>query len=237
MRLHKYMAMCGVASRRKSEQMILDGKVTLNGQLVTSLGTAYEDGDLVKVEGKVIQLEEKHVYIMLNKPGDCVTTAKDQFDRKTVLDYIKDVEERLYPVGRLDYQTTGLLLLTNDGDLAHKITHPSTHMTKTYIAKIKGQPREEALVAFRNGLMIEDKMTSPAQIRVLKEGHKSLVEVIIHEGRNRQVRKMLEKIGHPVISLKRSKIGDISLGNLKVGAYRHLTDEEINYLKNYEVKK
>ncbi|MBN2796862.1 MAG: rRNA pseudouridine synthase [Clostridia bacterium] len=237
MRLHKYMAMCGVASRRKSEALILEGKVELNGEIVTSLGTMYKEGDKVKVNGQLISLEKKSIYIMLNKPLDCVTTAKDQFNRKTVLDFIKDIDERLYPVGRLDYNTTGLLLLTNDGDLAHKITHPSTHMDKKYIAKINGTPNEKALSDFRKGLMIDGKLTSKAEIQLLKSGAQSLVEVVIHEGRNRQVRKMLEQIGHSVITLKRVAIGALEIGTLKLGEYRHLTTDEVEYLKQFEVQK
>lgn len=229
MRVHKYMAMCGVASRRKSEAIVLEGRVKINDQVVTSLGTLVEDGDVVKVDNKIITLEETKVYIMLNKPLECVTTSDDQFNRKTVLDYV-EVKERIYPVGRLDYNTTGMLLLTNDGDLANKIMHPSSHLTKTYIASINGTPNAEEIQKFESGLMIDDRLTSPAKIKVLKAG---LVQVQIYEGRNRQVRKMLDKIGYPVITLKRAKIGDLDLGSLKVGKYRHLTDKEINYLKDY----
>lgn len=229
MRVHKYMAMCGVASRRKSEAIVLEGRVKINNIVVTSLGTLVEETDVVKVDDQVITLEETKVYIMLNKPLGCVTTSDDQFNRTTVLDYV-DIKERIYPIGRLDYNTTGMLLLTNDGDLANKIMHPSTHLTKTYIAKVKGTPTEIEMKQFESGVMIDDRMTSPAKIKILKPG---LVQVQIYEGRNRQVRKMLEAIEHPVISLKRSNIGSLELGNLKQGTYRHLTSEEINYLINY----
>lgn len=234
MRLHKYMAMCGVASRRKSEAIILEGRVTLNGEVVTTLGSAFIEGDLVKVDGNIISLEEKKVYIMLNKPLNCVTTSSDQFARKTVLDFIDDIDERIYPVGRLDYNTTGLLLLTNDGDLSYKITHPSTHLNKTYLAKVQGCPDEKDIKAFESGMVIDDYKTSPAELTVKKKSSESTVEVTIHEGRNRQVRKMLDAIDHPVITLKRISIGLLELKDLKIGQYRHLSNDEINYLKNYK---
>lgn len=228
MRIHKYMAMCGVASRRKSEKIVEAGRVQVNGQVITNLGYQLTDTDTVMVDGQVIHLEEKKVYIMLNKPLDCVTTASDQFDRKTVLDYV-DVKERVYPVGRLDYNTTGLLLLTNDGDLAYKITHPSHEVKKTYIAKVKGQPSEEALERFRSGLLIEDKMTSKAHVKIVKKAYESILEIQIHEGRNRQVRKMCEAINHPVITLKRIAVGQLKL-DVELASYRHLTDKEVEYL-------
>ena len=236
MRLHKYMAKCGVASRRKSEAIILEGRVTLNGQAVTDLSMAYAPGDQVRVDGQLIALEEKMVYIMFHKPKDCVTTSDDQFGRTTVLDYMKDIPERLYPVGRLDYQTSGLLLLTNDGDLSYKITHPSSHMDKVYHAKIKEVPNDENINALKAGLVIDGYQTSQAEFKILKTSPEVWVEIKIHEGRNRQVRKMLEQIGHPVMALRRVAIGNLELGNLKYAAYRSLTLDEINYLKNYEVK-
>lgn len=229
MRVHKYMAMCGVASRRKSEAILLEGRVKINDSVVTSLGSLVESGDVVKVDNKVITLEENKVYVMLNKPLDCVTTSDDQFNRTTVLDFI-DVKERIYPIGRLDYNTTGMLLLTNDGDLANKIMHPSTHLTKTYVAAVQGTPTEAELKRFESGIMIDDRLTSPAKIQVLKAG---LVEVQIYEGRNRQVRKMLDAINHPVVTLKRSRIGTLQIGDIKPGKYRHLRQDEIKYLKDY----
>lgn len=235
MRLHKYMALCGVASRRKSEEIILDKRVEVNGEVVTSLGTQVDENvDIVKVDGEVIRLEENKVYIMLNKPLECVTTSSDQFGRTTVLDYIKGVNERIYPIGRLDYNTTGLLLLTNDGELAKKIMHPSSHVTKVYVAKVKGVLNESELEEFRNGIDIEGRMTSKAKIQVIKESdNNSVVKVEIYEGRNRQVRKMLDSIGHPVITLKRVAVGKLEIGDLDLGEYRNLTAEEIKYLKEY----
>lgn len=228
MRVHKFMAKSGVASRRKSEAMVQEGRVTVNGVLAT-LGMSVEEGDLVCVDGKVVQLEEEKVYLIFNKPLACVTTADDQFGRKTVMDYI-DSPVRVYPVGRLDYNTTGLLILTNDGDLANKIMHPKHHLCKTYIAKIKGQLTSDKIKQFESGLMIDGKKTSRAHIKEVKPG---LVEVKIYEGRNRQVRKMLDTIGCPVITLKRIGIGELKLDDLKLGEYRALTHAELNYLINY----
>lgn len=235
MRLHKYMAKCGVASRRKSEAIILEGRVEINGARVKDLTTPYLEGDRVLVDGCLIQMEEKKVYLMLHKPMDCVTTSDDQFGRRTVLDIIDDVEERLYPVGRLDYQTSGLLLLTNDGDLSYKITHPSTHLDKVYHVKIKDMPSQASIDALEAGLVIDGYQTSRAGFKVLKKSPDLWVEIIIHEGRNRQVRKMLDQIGHPVLTLRRVAIGQLTLGDLKYGQYRSLTLEEVNYLKEYEV--
>lgn len=232
MKLHKYMAKCGVASRRKSEVLIQEGRVKVNGHLITSLGSMYEAGDVVVVDGRVIEMESDLIYIMLHKPMDCVTTVDDQFDRKTVLDYVKDVKERIYPVGRLDYQTTGLLLLTNDGDLSYKITHPSSHFEKVYEAKIKSMPDPESIKALESGLVIDGYQTSPAKFRVLKQKPDLWVEITIHEGRNRQVRKMLDQVGQPVLALKRVAVGGLRLGNLPYGKYRHLTKEEISLLKD-----
>lgn len=223
------MAMCGVASRRKSEKIVLEGRVKVNGEVVVNLGYQLEDNDQVMVDDQVIELEKRKVYIMLNKPLACVTTADDQFDRKTVLDYL-DIEERVYPIGRLDYNTTGLLLLTNDGDFAYKITHPKHEVDKTYIAKVKGIPTSNQLETFRNGLMIDGKMTSKAYIEIVKTSADSILKIKIHEGRNRQVRKMCDAIDHPVISLKRIAVGQLQL-DVELGKYRHLTEDEIDYLK------
>lgn len=173
------------------------------------------------------------VYILLNKPEGYITSSKDQFGRKDVMDLVTDIKERIYPVGRLDYETSGLLLMTNDGDLTYKITHPKHEITKTYIASVKGIPTSEELERFENGLEIEDYVTSKAKIRVLKTDVKnySVCRVSIHEGRNRQVRKMFNAINHPVMNLKRVALGKISVNNVAVGKYRHLTDDEVNYLK------
>lgn len=231
-RLQKFLADAGIASRRKAEEIILQGRVSINGNIVTQLGTRVQDGDIVQVDHKEITTQEKSVYIMLHKPVGCVATVKDQFDRKTVLDYI-NIKERVYPVGRLDYDTSGLLLLTNDGALTYKLTHPKHNIEKTYIAKVFGVPTHEELEHFRNGLEIEDYVTAPAKITIVKKAKDtSILKISIIEGRNRQVRKMCSAINHNVITLKRVSEGGLKLGDLEKGQYRHLTLEEINYLKN-----
>lgn len=234
MRLQKFMAKCGVASRRKSEEIILAEKVKVNGDIVTELGFKVDiDTDIVTVNNKKIELEENKVYILLNKPVGYITTVSDEFNRKKVVDLLKDVDERVYPIGRLDYDTSGLLLLTNDGDLAYKLTHPKYEIKKKYIAKVKGIPTEEKLRQFRNGLKIEDYITSKAKVKIINvdKGNATL-EVIIHEGRNRQVRKMCSKIGHPVVELKRIEMDEIKLQDTKEGAWRYLLPEEVEFLEN-----
>jgi 23S rRNA pseudouridine2605 synthase len=230
-RLQKYIADCGVASRRKAEELIKQGRVKVNGMVVTEMGTKVGDTDLVEVDGKGIKPENKKVYILLNKPAGYVTTAKDQFGRPTVLDLLKGVRERVFPVGRLDYETTGLLILTNDGDFTYKMTHPKHEIEKTYIATIEGIPTIEEINRFEKGLRIEDYITAPAKLRILSENMRnSVVEVTIHEGKNRQVRKMCEAIGHPVLSLKRISLGKLSLGNLAEGTWRELSQKEVKSL-------
>ena len=235
MRINKYIASCGVASRRKAEEIILDRRVKVNGEIVSELSfNIDENKDIVEIDGKVISLSENHVYIVLNKPEGYITTVKDQFDRPSVLDLVTDIKERVYPIGRLDYETSGLLILTNDGDLTYKLTHPKHEVDKTYVALVKGQPTYEELKNFRDGLEIEDYKTAPAKIRVVdvnEEKNYSKCEIKIHEGRNRQVRKMCKAINHPVLRLRRIAMGDIRLKGIKVGEYRHLTKEEIEYLK------
>mgnify|MGYP000344665603 FL=1 len=218
MRLQKYIAECGVASRRKSEELIKQGRVKVNGIPVSEMGVKVSDEDVVEVDGRRISLEQKKVYIMLNKPVGYISSVRDQFSRNTVVDLIKGVKERIYPVGRLDYDTSGLLLLTNDGDFAFRLTHPKHEMKKTYIAEMEGVPDSNDIESFQNGLRIEDYVTSPAELTVLeKRKSSSIVKVVIHEGKNRQVRKMCDAIGHPVISLKRIAIGDLYLKNLPEG--------------------
>ncbi len=234
MRLNKYMALCGVASRRKSDELIENKKVKVNGEIVQELGIDVDENrDIVEVNGNIINLEQENVYILINKPEGYITTVKDQFDRKTVLDLVKDIDERIYPIGRLDYETSGLLILTNDGDLTYKLTHPKHEVVKTYLARLKFAPDKIKIEQFESGLKIEDYVTAPAEFKVIKKDHKqSICEIKIHEGKNRQVRKMCKAIGHPVLSLKRMAIGNIDIGNLKVGEYRNLTQKEINYLKS-----
>lgn len=231
-RLQKYMARCGVASRRKCEEIIFQGRVHVNGKKVTDITIIDDEKDIVKVDGKVIKPKDKKIYIMLNKPVEVITSVKDEHNRKTVLDVVK-IKERIYPVGRLDYDTSGLLILTNDGDVAFKLTHPSKEIDKVYIALINGTPSKDEIERFKNGIKIDDYITSPAEIKILNvKGGLCEVEITIHEGKNRQVRKMCDAIGHPVVSLKRIKIGRLSLGNLKEGQWRYLTKSEIEYIKS-----
>lgn len=236
MRINKYIALCGVASRRKAEELILAGRVTVNDEVMTELSYKVdEENDIVKVDDKLIKEENKLVYILLNKPEGYITTVKDQFDRPSVIDLLSDVKERVFPVGRLDYETSGLLLLTNDGDLTYKLTHPKHEIDKTYIAMVKGELTEEEIKNFKSGLEIEDYITAPAKLRVLyydKVKNISKLEIKIHEGKNRQVRKMCKAINHPVLRLKRVAMGKINLNECKIGEYRYLTKEEVNYLKN-----
>nr|WP_026894071.1 pseudouridine synthase [Clostridiisalibacter paucivorans] len=234
MRLQKYMAKCGVASRRKSENIILEGRVKVNGKTITELGIKVDpDKDVVILDNKIIRMEKNNVYIIINKPEGYVTTVSDQFNRPTVIDLIRSIDERIYPVGRLDYDTSGLLILTNDGNLTYKLTHPKHEINKEYIAKIKGIPNNKSLNEFRNGLKIEDYVTSKANIEIIETYRQnSQVKIIIHEGKNRQVRKMCGKIGHPVIKLKRVAIGDLNIDKMKTGEWRFLTSKEVEYLKN-----
>ena len=232
-RLQKVMADAGIASRRKAEELIANGEVMVNG-MVAEIGMKVDlDFDEVLYNGKQIKPENKKVYVMLYKPENCVCTLKDEFDRPTVMEFVQDIHTRIFPVGRLDFNTEGLLLLTNDGDFANGITHPKNKVEKTYIAHIKGgQLTDDELSKLRRGVKLDDGMTQPAKVRVdtIYNNGTSLVEIIITEGRNRQVRRMFEAVGHPVIALKRTKIGDISLGNLPYGKWRYLNPTEISSL-------
>jgi len=308
LRLQKYVAECGAASRRKAEEMITAGRVSVNGLTVTELGTKVREGeDEVRLDGRLIRPERRLVYVMLNKPEGYVTSASDPEGRPTVMELVREIPERLVPVGRLDYNTSGLLLLTNDGGLVFRLTHPRHEVAKTYAAKLMGVPGPEALRKFRGGVYIDGVKTAPAKIKVLKieddpqnaadrqagreadaqaggaadsraghaaerrtsgvadgragheadrrtsvaangrtggaanrkanggppaqDGRTASVRITIHEGRNRQIRKMCEAIGHPVLFLKRVGTGEVFLGELKRGEWRYLTGEEVEYLK------
>ena len=233
-RLQKFLAEANVASRRKAEEMILAGRVRVNGKTVTELGTKVDDEkDTVEADGREVRIDSNLVYIMLNKPEGCVTTAHDQFNRPTVLDFVEGVRERIYPVGRLDYDTSGLIILTNDGDLTYRLTHPKHNVAKTYIALVDSEPTEQEIHTFENGVVIDGRKTARARLKVIKKDQVGVYLMIaIHEGRNRQVRKMCEAIGHPVRRLKRIATGKLTLGRLKKGQWRYLTDEEIAYLKS-----
>ncbi|AND84794.1 pseudouridine synthase [Clostridium tyrobutyricum] len=230
-RLQKYMAHCGVASRRKCEYIILQGRVRVNGQVIDKLGFKVDtENDLVMLDNNNIVPEQKKVYIALNKPEGYVSTVRDEKNRKTILDLVK-VDERIYPIGRLDYDTSGLILLTNDGDIYNKIIHPKSEKNKVYIAEVSGVISNEDINKFENGLNIGNYITSKASLKILRlNNNSSVVNIIIHEGKNRQIRKMCKIIGHQVITLKRIKIGKIELGNLKKGEWRYLTDTEIKYI-------
>lgn len=235
MRLQKFLAECGIASRRKCEELILEGKVTVNGETITLLGTKVNpDKDVVTYNGKEVKLsKEEYVYILLNKPIGYVTTSKDQFQRDCVLDIVK-VKERVVPVGRLDMYTSGALILSNDGDFVYKITHPKHEITKTYTVTLKGIVSKQDIEKLENGVEIDDGyITRPAQARIMKidkEKDISRVEIIIHEGKNRQVRKMCEAIGKKVLALHRAKIGNLGVKDLKIGGWRFLKKNEVEIL-------
>ncbi|WP_313528923.1 pseudouridine synthase [Anaerotignum sp.] len=234
-RLQKFLAEAGVASRRKAEELIVAGKIKVNGKVVTELGTKIDPkkDEVFYLDKKISNKEVEMVYIMLHKPEGYVTTAKEQFGRPGVMDLIKDINARIFPVGRLDYDTSGLLLLTNDGDLTYKLTHPKHDVDKTYVAKVYGTPDDMDLQKFRRGVTIDGRTTKPAKIQVLEKGDRqSTVEIVIHEGRNRQVRKMCEAIKHPVAQLKRVATGELKMGDLPKGKFRHLTAKEVKYLKS-----
>ncbi len=232
-RLQKYLADCGVASRRKAEELILASEISVNEEIVNTLGVKVDPKrDIVTYKGREVKPSTQSVYIMLNKPIGYITTASDQFDRPTVMDLIKDQTERLFPVGRLDYDTSGLLLLTNDGELTYKLTHPSKKIPKVYIAKIFGTPTPEAINRLRRGVEIDGYTTAPAKVDIMNIAERySTIKITITEGKNRQVRKMCEAIGSKVASLTRIAIGTLFLGQLKKGEYRKLTPQEIGYLK------
>ncbi|WP_459482159.1 pseudouridine synthase [Clostridium saccharoperbutylacetonicum] len=232
-RLQKFMASCGVASRRKCEELILAGKVKVNGILVSEVGIKIDPAkDLVEYEGKVISKEENKVYIMLNKPEGYISSVKDEKGRPTILDIVK-VKERIYPIGRLDYDSSGLLLLTNDGEIYNKIIHPRVELKKKYIAVVQGEINEKDIKKFEIGIDIGGYITAPAELKVISyEKDVSTVEISIHEGKNRQIRKMCAALNHEVLSLKRIAIGDIKLGYLKRGEFRILNENEVEYLNS-----
>ena len=231
-RLNKYMADCGVDSRRGCDKIILEGRVRVNNKLVNELGfMVNEDNDTVKVDGKKIVLQSKNVYIMLHKPKGYVTTVKDEKERKTVMELV-DVKLRVYPVGRLDFDTEGLLILTNDGDMTYKLTHPKYEVTKKYVARVEGEITEKDLEQLRKGVEIDGKKTAPAKAKLVeKYDNGCKVELTIHEGRNRQVRRMCQAAGLNVTRLRRVSEDSVSLGKLPLGKWRYLTDAEVANLR------
>ena len=232
-RLQKYLANSGIASRRKAEEYILAGKVKVNGEVVAELGTKVNpDKDVIEFEGKRVNNDKKKVYVLLNKPIDYVTTVKDQFNRNTVVDLVKNAGNNLLPVGRLDMYTSGALILTNDGDFIFHVTHPKHEVEKTYTVTLRGKVTNEDVESLRQGVIIDEEYkTKPAKVRIMKideEKNLSRLEIVIHEGKNRQVRKMCEAIGKKVIALHRSKIGNIDVKDLKIGQWRYLTKKEVD---------
>ena len=232
-RLQKYLADCGIASRRKCEELIMQGKVEVNNKKVTELGTKINpQKDQVKYNGKIVKEENEKLYILLNKPIGYVTTVKDQFSRDTVLDLVK-VNKRIVPVGRLDMYTSGALILTNDGEFVNKLTHPKNEITKTYNVTVVGVVTKEEVKQLEEGVIIDDYKTKPAKVKILKideQKNLSRLQIVIHEGKNRQIRKMCEAIGKKVLALHRSKIGNIEVKDLKLGTWRYLTNKEIENL-------
>ena len=239
-RLQKYIADCGICSRRKAEELILQGKIKVNGKTISKLGTKVAIGkDIVEYNGSKINLQNKYIYILLNKPIGYVTTAKDQFGRESVLDLVK-TKERVVPVGRLDMYTSGALILTNDGDFVYKITHPKHEIEKTYTVTLKGIIKDEKVEMLKSGVKIEDYITKPAKVKILKidkEKNQSRLEVTIHEGKNRQVRKMCEAVGHSVLALHRSKIAGIGVKDLELGKWRYLSKQEVNKILSTNIEK
>lgn len=233
MRINKFMATCGVASRRKCDELIQMGHVKINANICTKVGVQIDpEVDLVTVDDKPIRLTNTYVYYMLNKPCNVVTTMSDPHGRPTVMDYIPQTKYRLFPIGRLDYNTSGLLLFTNDGDVAQKLLHPSFEFGKTYIVEIRGEIDNNAINQLRNGVDIGDFVTSPAVVEVLdSKRNTTTIKIVIHEGKNRQVRRMFDAVGHKVVRLQRVAIGKIKLGDLPIGKYRELTKDEIAYIK------
>ncbi|MDO8886104.1 pseudouridine synthase [Candidatus Oleimmundimicrobium sp.] len=230
-RLQKVMAEAGVASRRKCEKLIAEGKVRVNGEIVKELGFKVNPSkDVIDIEGKILKIPEK-IYLMLNKPVGYLTSVSDPFNRPTVMDLVKE-KARVFPVGRLDKETEGLLIFTNNGELAHRLMHPSFKFKKTYVAEIDGYPTEESLTKLRKGVELDDGITYLAEVKLLKKRTKnSVIEISISEGRKRQVRRMFKAIGHNIIKLKRINYGPLSVEGLKLGEYRYLTDTEVKLLK------
>lgn len=233
MRINKYLAQKGIASRREVDKLIEEGKIFINGKKATP-GEKVSDRDKIEISGKRIDssIEEKKVYFLLNKPKKIISATKDDRGRKTVVDLIK-CNERIFPIGRLDYDTEGAILLTNDGEIYNKVIHPKSEIYKEYVALIKGEISDIDIQKLRRGIKLEDGMTLPAKVKLMnRENGKSEVSIAIREGRNRQVRRMFQKLGYLVLELKREKIGDIILKDLKVGKYRELTKKELEYLKS-----
>lgn len=233
MRINKYIANAGIASRRKADELIKAGKVKVNGKVMSQPGYDVADSDEVLVEGKPVQSAENKVYYAMNKPLGVITSVNDDRGRMTVVDIMSDVEERVFPVGRLDYNTSGLLLLTNDGDFANRIMHPGRRVDKTYRVRVAGNISKIKISVLRAGVRLGKFKTSPARVDVITwNRHSMILEVTIHEGKNRQIRRMFEAVGYPVQELERISIGNMKLGHLKPGQYRKLSKRELEYFRN-----
>ncbi|MDE5549274.1 MAG: rRNA pseudouridine synthase [Clostridia bacterium] len=234
-RLNKYLASTGVASRRNADKLIAEGRVRVNGKTITELGkTINEVNDTVMVDDIIVKPASDYSYVMFYKPKGCITSVSDEKGRKTVFDYLSDLNiPHLVPVGRLDYDTEGMLLLTNDGDLAHKLTHPSFEVPKTYLVKVKGEMPEHKLAQLRKGVIVDGELTKRCKVKLqeYKDGESKL-QITITEGKNRQVRKMFDAVESEVVFLKRIAVGELCLGGLSRGGYRYLSDEEVYYLKH-----
>jgi 23S rRNA pseudouridine2605 synthase len=232
-RLQKIMSRCGISSRRKAEEMIMEGLVTVNGAPATIGMKADINRDHIKVKGKLINKIESMVYLMFNKPVKCLTSMSETEKRPMVTDYLKRLKARVFPVGRLDFNSEGLLLLTNDGDFANAVLHPANKVPKTYLVKVDGMLDDKDIMKLENGIRLDDGMTAPAKVRRVQKKTKanSWIEMTIYEGRKRQIRRMLERVKHPVIKLVRTRINGIELGSLKPGAYRFLTPDELKKLQ------
>ena len=238
-RLQKVIANLGYTSRRKAEELITAGKVSVNGKVTTELGTKVKSSDTISVEGVTLDNNKNYEYYLLNKPREVISSVTDEHNRKTVVDLI-DTKERIYPIGRLDYDTTGAIILTNDGYLANKLMHPSSSILKKYVAKVSGLVTGYEIKELRNGVIIDGKKTAKAKVNLKKydkKTDKSLVELVIHEGRNHQVKKMFEVLNHEVIKLKREEYANLKLTNLKPGEYRKLTNKEVAILYSLIKKK
>ncbi len=235
-RLQKFLANAGVASRRGAEKIIAEGRVSVNGEIIREMGVQIDENyDVVELDGEVIKNAEKKVYIMLNKPVGFITTVSDDKGRPTVMELVSDISSRIYPVGRLDYDTEGLLLMTNDGDLTYCITHPKHDIAKTYVAEVTGDVSMDTIIQLRRGVMLDGQKTSPAEVEVVgATQYGTKVEITIHEGRNRQVRRMFEELGCVVKKLKRIKEAGLTLGHLPLGKWRKLSESEVNMLKKIE---
>lgn len=231
MRLQKYLAECGVASRRKSEELIEQGKVKVNGRVAQIGDKINPKKDDITVSGKKVVKSRQYTYIILHKPRGFITTMSDEMGRKCIAELIKDVNARVYPVGRLDRDSEGMLLMTNDGEFANAMTHPTKHVPKTYRVTVRPSITDEQITALTTGIMLEGRKTAPAEVRVLtREEGRVVIEIVLYEGRNRQIRKMCESLGLEVARLKRTAIGTIKLGMLPQGKWRELTEDEVHKL-------